>query len=105
MRTPYIAGRIPPRAKKCVDEPDLCSRVLELESARVQDEVNHKSALRRLTDDYEAKLRYEVNLRSAMIAAHADQLQLQRWYMGFLCFLFLIVGLILGEALAPYDLE
>lgn len=105
MKTPYIGGRVQPKAKIHINEPDLRTRVRELESARVLEAVNQKNAIRRLAEDYEEKLRYEINVRSAMIAAHADELQRQRWFMGFLCFLFLIGGMILGEALAPYNLR
>lgn len=105
MKTPYIGGRVQPKAKSHINEPDLRTRVRELESALVMEAVNQKNALHRLAEDYEEKLEREVFLRRALVDTYQDKLQMQRWFMGFLCFLFLIGGMILGEALAPYNLR
>jgi hypothetical protein len=105
MKTPYIGGRVQPKAKSYINEPDLRTRVRELESARVLEAVNQKNAIRRLAEDYEEKLEREVFLRRALVDTYQDKLQMQRWFMGFLCFLVLIGGMILGEALAPYNLR
>lgn len=103
MKTPYIAGRIQPKTVPATRTDD--ARVQELRTARVCDRINYRNDLKKLAEEYEEKLGNEFRLRSAMVAAHADQLQRQRWTWGFLCFLFLIAGMVLGDALAPYSLR
>lgn len=101
MKTPYVAGRVMPKAKQTEND----DRVLELQAVLVRERINHKNELRRLSNQYDSKLAdLTVRVTCAVHEKH-EALQRQRWYMGALCFVFLLLGMILGDALAPYDLR
>lgn len=101
MRTPYVAGRLTPNEKPV----DADANVQELQAILVRERINHKTELRRLTEQYTDKVRtLEMRLTKAALDKY-DAMQQQRWSMGALCFVFLLLGIILGDVLAPYDLR
>lgn len=101
MRTPYVAGRLTPNEKPA----DADANVQELQAILVRERINHKNELRRLAEQHADKVRVlEMRLTKAAIDKY-DAMQQQRWSMGALCFIFLLIGIILGDVLAPYDLR
>lgn len=104
MKTPYVGGRIQPKVKPA-ETTGADTRVQDLQAACIRERINHKNELRRLTEYYDGRLAEASCRVTRAIYEKHEALQRQRWYMGALCFVFLLLGLILGDALAPYDLR
>lgn len=104
MKTPYVGGHIQPKVKPA-ETTGADTRVQDLQAACIRERINHKNDLRRLTDEYTGKLAALEYRAAYLVQEKHEALQRQRWYMGALCFVFLLLGLILGDALAPYDLR
>ena len=100
MRTPYVAGHFKP-----MTTPEDATNAQELQAVLVRERINHKNELRRLAEQHAANIRVlEIRL-TREVADKYNALQRQRWSMGALCFVFLLIGIILGDVLAPYDLR
>lgn len=100
MRTPFVAGHLKP-----MTTPEDATNAQELQAVLVRERINHKNELRRLADQHAAKVRVLEMRITREIADKYNALQRQRWSMAALCFAFLLIGIILGDALAPYDLR
>ena len=112
LQTTIVRDRINHRAdlrkleekyKRELAEAD--DRVQDLQTAYIGDRINYRADLRKLEEKYKRKLDDAHRHIVRLVKEKDEALRCKRWYMVSLRFLFLLIGMILGTALALYNLQ